>query len=93
MVNEAIVSTGIYYYDEHNITGSRLAFRTAINEPYAEQFDYSGARQTFGAAAGDPLVQAIGAVDTKAGRCIAFPNLYQHQVQPFFLLDCSEPGH
>lgn len=30
---------------------------------------------------------------TKQGRCLAFPNLYQHQVQPFELADKSRPGH
>jgi hypothetical protein len=26
------------------------------------------------------------------GRCVAFPNVYQHQVQPFRLEDPTEPG-
>ena len=30
---------------------------------------------------------------TKADRCVAFPNLYQHQVQPFELADPERPGH
>lgn len=38
-------------------------------------------------------VQNIGDVITKAHRCIAFPNLYQHQVQPFHLEDPTKPGH
>ena len=40
-----------------------------------------------------PLVQDIGDVITKAHRCVAFPNLYQHQVQPFHLEDKTKPGH
>ena len=40
-----------------------------------------------------PCVQAIGDVITKTGRSIAFPNLYQHQVQPFRLEDSTKPGH
>jgi hypothetical protein len=39
------------------------------------------------------LVQDIGDVVTKAHRCVAFPNLYQHQVQPFDLEDRTRPGH
>jgi hypothetical protein len=34
-----------------------------------------------------------GAVSTKAGRCIAFPNLFQHCVSPFKLVDPSRPGY
>ena len=30
---------------------------------------------------------------TKTHRCVAFPNLYQHQVQPFRLEDPTKPGH
>lgn len=30
---------------------------------------------------------------TKSGRCIAFPNIYQHQVQPFKLADPTKAGH
>ncbi len=37
--------------------------------------------------------QVVGEVLTKAGRCIAFPNLYQHCVSPFSLLDPSKPGY
>lgn len=37
-------------------------------------------------------VQRIGDVITKIHRCVAFPNLYQHQVQPFRLEDPTKPG-
>ena len=40
-----------------------------------------------------PCVQVIGDVITKTGRSVAFPNLYQHQVQPFRLEDPTKPGH
>ena len=30
---------------------------------------------------------------TKTNRCVAFPNLYQHRVQPFHLEDLTKPGH
>ena len=39
------------------------------------------------------LVQDIGDLVTKADRCIAFPNLYQRQIQPFELEDPARPGH
>ena len=38
-------------------------------------------------------MQNIGDVVTKTHRCVAFPNLYQHQVQPFHLEDPTRPGH
>ena len=39
------------------------------------------------------LVQDIGDVVAKTRRCVAFPNLYQHQVQPFHLEDPARSGH
>ncbi|QRV92099.1 hypothetical protein RhiJN_20117 [Ceratobasidium sp. AG-Ba] len=43
MGNEAIAASGIYYYDEDNITESQLAFRTAAAIPYTyEQWDERG---------------------------------------------------
>ena len=40
-----------------------------------------------------PCVQDLGDVITKTHRCVAFPNLYQHQVQPFRLEDLTKPGY
>ena len=37
-------------------------------------------------------MQELGSVETIQGRCIAFPNVYQHQVQPFRLEDPTKPG-
>lgn len=41
----------------------------------------------------EPLVQDLGSVLTQEDRCIAFPNVLQHCVQPFELLDRTRPGH
>ena len=38
-------------------------------------------------------MQDIGGVITKTHRCVAFPNIDQHQVQPFHLEDPTKPGH
>ena len=38
-------------------------------------------------------MQEIGNVITKTHRCVAFPNIDQHQVQPFHLEDPTKPGH
>lgn len=40
-----------------------------------------------------PANQRVGATPTPAGRCIAFPNIYQHKVSPFELADKTKPGH
>ena len=40
----------------------------------------------------DRDLQELGSVETLQGRCVAFPNIYQHQVQPFRLEDPTKPG-
>ena len=93
MRNECIVASGIAYYDQSNIGPSSLAFRTAVGEPQYEQNDDRGVEAIYGLKNEEALVQPLGAVDTCNGRCIAFPNIYQHRVAPFSLLDPTQPGH
>jgi hypothetical protein len=35
----------------------------------------------------------VGDVVTKEDRLLTFPNVFQHRVEPFQLLDKSQPGH
>eukprot|EP01124_Arcella_intermedia_P019944 TRINITY_DN2731_c0_g3_i1.p1 TRINITY_DN2731_c0_g3~~TRINITY_DN2731_c0_g3_i1.p1 ORF type:complete len:325 (+),score=88.55 TRINITY_DN2731_c0_g3_i1:439-1413(+) len=92
MRNEGIVASGIYYYHSSNITPSRLAFRTAVCEPGYEQNDDKGVSAIYGLANEEPLCQPLGYEETIEDRCLVFPNLYQHRVRPFRLLDPSKPG-
>jgi hypothetical protein len=48
MVIEAIVGTGIYYYDVDNITPSKLAFRAAVDAPKYEQCNEAAMRAIYG---------------------------------------------
>ncbi|KEP48077.1 DUF4246 family protein [Rhizoctonia solani 123E] len=94
MKNEAIAASGIYYYDEDNITESHLAFRTAVVPPdNYEQNDDHGCILSWGLEREGPCVNELGSVITCQDRCIAFPNTYQHRVSPFELLDKSKPGY
>jgi len=93
MGNERIVASGIYYYSCENITESRLLFRRAIREPDYEQGDNRGVDAIYNLQDEEPLNQEIGSILTKDGRCIAFPNTYQHRVAPFKLQDATRPGH
>jgi Protein of unknown function (DUF4246) len=93
MLNERIVSTGIYYWDSENITESRLSFRTALDDPDYEQNDSTGMSEVYGLDDEDPLNQLLGSAATPAGRCLAFPNILQHRVGSFRLADPTRPGH
>jgi hypothetical protein len=92
MENENIVATGIYYYESDNLTESKLAFRQAIKDPEYGQGDDEGVEKIYGLNDEDPLNQNLGAVITQANHRLAFPNIFQHQVQPFRLLDPTRPA-
>lgn len=93
MMNERIVSTGIYYWDSENITESRLSFRAALDDPSYEQNDDNGMREVYGLEDEDALNQMLGSASTPAGRCLAFPNILQHRVGSFRLADPTRPGY
>ncbi|MFF4421044.1 DUF4246 domain-containing protein [Streptomyces sp. NPDC001549] len=93
MMNERIVSTGIYYWDSENITESRLSFRAALDDPNYEQNDDNGLREVYGLEDEDALNQVLGSTSTPAGRCLAFPNILQHRVGSFRLTDPTRPGY
>ncbi|MEU5647388.1 DUF4246 domain-containing protein [Streptomyces milbemycinicus] len=93
MLNERIVSTGIYYWDSENITESRLSFRVALDDPDYEQNDDNGLREVYGLEDEDALNQMLGSTSTPAGRCLAFPDILQHRVGSFRLMDPTRPGY
>eukprot|EP01026_Neomeris_dumetosa_P005335 TRINITY_DN11528_c0_g1_i1.p1 TRINITY_DN11528_c0_g1~~TRINITY_DN11528_c0_g1_i1.p1 ORF type:complete len:525 (-),score=69.60 TRINITY_DN11528_c0_g1_i1:206-1780(-) len=81
MCHEHIVATGIFYYDmSDNMVDEGLQFRREIDEEEEElvimeyrhedppPFDYSR------------RVVELGTIETKKGRCIVFPNCYQHKL-------------
>lgn len=93
MLNERIVSTGLYYWDSENITESRLGFRVALDDPEYAQNDDNGMREVYGLENEGALNQLLGSAATPEGRCLAFPNVLQHRVGPFRLQDPTRPGH
>lgn len=98
-LNEHICSTALYYYDCDNITDCRLDFRTPGNREEMsehlnyEQGDHSSIQHTFALSSSDTTMQDIGSVLTRADRMLFFPNVYQHHVSPFELVDKTRPGH
>ncbi|KAI1790084.1 hypothetical protein LXA43DRAFT_1018230 [Ganoderma leucocontextum] len=99
MANEAIVATGLYYYACENITKSRLDFRGAVGSEENgvhldyEQSDDTGYMLVFGLQRDSFLNQRFGGIIAEEGKCIAFPNIYQHRVDAFELVDPTKPGH
>ncbi len=99
MANENIVATGLYYYASENITESRLAFRVQVGtdresiDMRYQHGDHQGWDDAFGFSGDDPLNQVLGYIVAEEDKCVAFPNIYQHRVEPFELADRTRPGH
>ncbi|KAG8899799.1 hypothetical protein FRC00_000899 [Tulasnella sp. 408] len=95
MANERILASGIYYYDSENISESELQFRRVVSaaDLSYEEDDGVGILRVWGLERFGPANQIVGATPTPAGRCLAFPNIYQHKVAPFSLEDETKPGH
>ncbi|KAJ7982965.1 hypothetical protein DFH06DRAFT_1466913, partial [Mycena polygramma] len=95
MLNERIVASGIYYYKEENISESRLAFRVTTGAPvYHEQDDEVCMRVLYGLARDTHLRSRPRAQLLRARvALLRGPNVYQHRVAPFHLVDATKPGH
>ncbi|GJC80754.1 hypothetical protein ColLi_03592 [Colletotrichum liriopes] len=98
-LNEHICATALYYYDNDNITESRLNFRTTADKEQLmttlryEQNDYYSIERTFRIDAQGVNTQELGGVVTREDRLLVFPNVYEHCVAPFELVDKTKPGH
>ncbi|KAF9443183.1 hypothetical protein P691DRAFT_843796 [Macrolepiota fuliginosa MF-IS2] len=97
-LNEHICATTIYYYDNKNITASHLAFCqpssvVLIEDVGYEQGDWAWLESVYGLENNEPAVQVVGSVEAREGRLVTFPNILQHRVQPFRLVDPTKPGH
>ncbi|RXW18657.1 hypothetical protein EST38_g7193 [Candolleomyces aberdarensis] len=97
--NEHICATALYYYSSDNIKSSQLAFRQFVDSdsvyygyPY-QQDQHQFLEELFGCQNGMAGVQDVGKVETREGRLLTFPNILQHQVQPFELEDPMRNGH
>ncbi|KIM23958.1 hypothetical protein M408DRAFT_27405 [Serendipita vermifera MAFF 305830] len=80
--------------DSSNVTDGELGLKMAVTRPIITASDPDFAcMEYWGKKRYYPLNQFIGAVRMKEGRCIAYPNLYQHRLSPFELVDPTKPGH
>lgn len=96
-LNENICATALYYYDEVNVTPSRLAFRQPIDTEelimIPAQDEYESLEIFMDVRQDGPAIMELGSVLTRQGRMLAFPNILQHRVCPFRLADPTKPGH
>jgi hypothetical protein len=102
-MNEGICATALYYLDSENITDNSLSFRMQTSAYMNSDEGYDVGQGAFGwmesvyganlGCSGSACLQNYGSVQTRQGRLLAFPNVFQHRVSPFELVDPTKPGH
>ncbi|KAF2739548.1 hypothetical protein EJ04DRAFT_484494 [Polyplosphaeria fusca] len=96
-LNEHICATALYYYDSDNVTDSYLGFRQSFDTEAMvmkpAQSEYSSLEAYYGVSQNGGSTCELPSILTREGRLLAFPNVLQHQVQPFRLADPAKPGH
>ncbi|KAL9035161.1 MAG: hypothetical protein Q9180_005006 [Flavoplaca navasiana] len=95
--NESICASALYYYSSENVTDSYLSFRQQTHDGAFRldhpQDEWKAVEQIYGFKNGEPTIQTIGKVLTQESRLLCFPNVMQHKVSSFKLVDPSKSGH
>ncbi|KIO28461.1 hypothetical protein M407DRAFT_22356 [Tulasnella calospora MUT 4182] len=93
--NERIIATGLYFYDDDNITDTTWEFRAPVSlgSSMREGNDAEGIKMTWGLEEGKGSNQVVGDIKTLTGRSVVFPNAYQYRVSPLKLVDPTRPGY
>ncbi|KFY31568.1 hypothetical protein V493_00997 [Pseudogymnoascus sp. VKM F-4281 (FW-2241)] len=103
--NERICATALFYLDSENVTPSHLSFRMSTSNEQDDlqnitgQDEYHWLERVYGTQltntrdGSGTCLQHYGSVETRQGRLLAFPNVFQHRVSPFKLQDPTKPGH
>lgn len=99
---ENIVATGILYANVENIDNSFLQFRTTLDEapPYEQgnhrdpelHYGVSEVKDREGFMETTTTSIPLGQYKAQTGRCLVFPNCFQHRIAPFSLTDPEKPG-
>jgi hypothetical protein len=96
MAYEHICATSVYYHDAENITHSMIIFygRAILGPCSYNQCYYWCLQHVFGTGLYQATaVQELSMALNRRGRLLAFPSIFQHEVQPFELADKAKPGH
>jgi hypothetical protein len=89
---EQIVACGIYHYECENICDTTIDMQVVVHAPPCARGDAIGLLSRFGLRFGRELAQPLASLATMEGRCVAFPNTYQHKFGRFELVDKTKPG-
>ncbi|KAJ3148924.1 hypothetical protein HDU89_004506 [Geranomyces variabilis] len=91
--HERVVAIGIYCLDVKNVSTPSLGLRSATGTPPRYLGEKEAIMAAFGMVDEDQGNQYLGEINLVPGRCVAFPNVYQHRFSAISLLDRTQNGH
>ncbi|KAJ3146372.1 hypothetical protein HDU89_006237 [Geranomyces variabilis] len=91
--HERIIAVGMYCLDVENVSTPSLGFHSAVENPQRHKHEEVATVAAFGMVDQDRRNQYWGELNLLPGRCVAFPNVYQHRFSAMSLLDRSQNGH
>ncbi|GKT66401.1 DUF1665 domain containing protein [Colletotrichum tofieldiae] len=97
--NDHICATAVYIFDDHNVTDTKISFRSRFQglcfeeDCQVEPGDTRAVEEIFGFTHRDPSIQEIGSVTMREGLLLAYPNILQHMGSSTQLKDPTKPGH
>ncbi|KAF0315754.1 hypothetical protein GQ607_017039 [Colletotrichum asianum] len=98
-LNEHIVATAVYFFDDENVTDFRVSFQTRFQGLNFEEdcsFETGDLRpldEIFGLRNKTPSLQKVGFATMREGLMLVYPNVVQQKESAFQLKDSTRPGH
>eukprot|EP00798_Chlamydomonas_sp_ICE-L_P004943 gene4943-34714_t len=87
-----VIACGVLCISKEKVSRVALSFRAAVEAPMHVE-NGTESRDLYGLEYGSGLNQDLGGVVLRAGRCVSFPNVYQHKIEPFQLIEGQPAGH
>ncbi|KAK1496617.1 hypothetical protein CTAM01_08255 [Colletotrichum tamarilloi] len=98
-LNEHIVATAVYFFEDENVTDSDVSFQTRFQGLNFEEDctfvvgDLRPLDEIFGLRHKTPSLQKIGSATMREGLVLVYPNVMQQKESAFQLKDPTQPGH
>ncbi|KAK0373968.1 hypothetical protein CLIM01_08662 [Colletotrichum limetticola] len=98
-LNEHIVATAVYFFEDENVTDSNVSFQTRFQGLNFEEDctfvvgDLRPLDEIFGLRHKTPSLQKIGSATMREGLVLVCPNVMQQKESAFQLKDPTQPGH
>ncbi|KAI8586458.1 hypothetical protein BDZ88DRAFT_482763, partial [Geranomyces variabilis] len=93
LAHESVVAVDVYCLAAENVSAPAVSLRAATHAPQHYQFEDAAVMAAFGVVDGDRTNQVLGEVVLTPGRCVAWPNIFQHCFASVKLADSARDGH